>query len=349
MRIRIDRDLPVPIPVQIQGQIEYGVSNGDFPPGSRLPSVRELAEALGVSPVTISSVYRELAERNLIETTRGRGTFVRDPGAEEDVACGQDTWLDMDIARLLDRADRRGVDRSDLVARVQRAASVEPETGRPLHIAFVGVYLDATHTYAAALRPYLRARDTLAVTTFADLASRPEANSAIDRAELVLTFAHREHELAPYLGGDVVVRTVHLIPSSRTRTALAELDPRSRVVLVSSIPEFLPTFRSSFERLASHVADVVPLSSADPAFRSVLELADVVIYGTGSEQLAREVPPHVRVFEYRHEPDPIHIERSLLPVLAQLRRHRDGAPSPTRTGRAADAEEPRAKSGSPRR
>lgn len=348
MRIRVDRDLPVPIPVQIQGQIEYGVSNGDFPPGSRLPSVRELAETLGVSPVTISTVYRELAERDLIETTRGRGTFVRDPGCETDVASGCDAWLDMDIARLLDRADRHGVDRSDLVARVQRAASVGLQTGRPLRIVFVGVYLEATHTYAAALRPYLRAGDTLAVTTFADLASRPEGHDALDRADLVLTFAHRERELAPFLGGDVVVRTVHLIPSARTRTALAELDPRGRVILASSLPEFLPTFRSSFERFASHVADVVPVCSADPSFRSVLELADVVIYGTGSDEVTRNVPPHVRVFEYRHEPDPIHIERSLLPVLAQLRRRRHGPPSQSGADEAADVPGPHPESVAPR-
>jgi hypothetical protein len=31
MRIRIDRELPVPVPLQLQGQIEFGVTNGDFP------------------------------------------------------------------------------------------------------------------------------------------------------------------------------------------------------------------------------------------------------------------------------------------------------------------------------
>jgi len=349
MRIRVDRDLPVPIPVQIQGQIEYGVSNGDFPPGSRLPSVRELAETLRVSPMTISTVYRELAERNLIETTRGRGTFVRDPGSEADETSAGDAWLDVQIAGLVDRADRHGVDRSDLVARVQRAASVGLEAARPLRIVFVGVYLEATETYAAALRPYLRARDVLTVTTFADLASDPGANSALDDADLVLTFAHRERELVPFIEGDVVVRTVHLIPSPRTRSAVAELDPRIRVVLASSIPEFLPTFRSSFERFASHVAQVVPVSSADPSFRSVLELADVVIYGTGSEEVARDAPPHARVFEYRHEPDPVHVERSLLPVLAQLRRRLHGPPSPGGSGGAADADARDAESASPRR
>ncbi|MEI2422099.1 GntR family transcriptional regulator, partial [Arthrospira platensis SPKY2] len=75
MPIRIDRDLPVPVPLQLQGQIEYGVTSGDFPPGSRLPSVRELAADLGVSPVTVSAVYRRLRSAGLIDGAPGRGTF----------------------------------------------------------------------------------------------------------------------------------------------------------------------------------------------------------------------------------------------------------------------------------
>ena len=331
MRIRIDRDLPVPVPVQIQGQIEYGMSTGDFPAGSRLPSVRELSHELGVSPVTVGSVYRALAERNLIETHRGRGTFVRSRGpATADPPPAQTEPLDEAIARLLARADRQGVPRSELVARVHRAASIDAPASRPLRIVFVGVFQEVTRAYASVIRPHLHPDDRLEVVVFDRLRVDPDAERHIAAADLILTFAHREHELAPHLPAGARTATVRLIPSARTRTELAELDPRTRLCLVSEIPEFLPTFRRSIERYAPHVSQVSAALLNDPDLDASLDQADVVVYGTGSERVVALLPPHLRAFEHRHEPDPLHLERTLLPWIARTRRSVAGGVSPPR-------------------
>lgn len=50
-------------------------------PGTRLPTHRALAEALGVTIGTVSRAYAEAERRGLVEATVGRGTFVR--GAAE--------------------------------------------------------------------------------------------------------------------------------------------------------------------------------------------------------------------------------------------------------------------------
>jgi DNA-binding transcriptional regulator YhcF (GntR family) len=76
MKLSVDRDLPVPLGVQLRGLIEYGITCGELLPGARLPSVRELAEELGVAPMTVSQVYRELRDGGLIEARAGLGTFV---------------------------------------------------------------------------------------------------------------------------------------------------------------------------------------------------------------------------------------------------------------------------------
>ena len=53
------------------------ISSGDLAPGDRLPTVRELAAELGVSPATVSHGWQALAAAGLI-TSRGRsGSFVR--------------------------------------------------------------------------------------------------------------------------------------------------------------------------------------------------------------------------------------------------------------------------------
>ena len=52
------------------------VASGRLPPGSAVPSVRELARSLRVNPATVSKAYRRLSEAGLLTVRRGEGTFV---------------------------------------------------------------------------------------------------------------------------------------------------------------------------------------------------------------------------------------------------------------------------------
>ena len=76
MPFNIDPDLPVPLGVQLRGVIEYGIVGGQLQPGERLPPVRSMARRLGIAPMTVSQVYKELKAAGLIETRQGHGTFV---------------------------------------------------------------------------------------------------------------------------------------------------------------------------------------------------------------------------------------------------------------------------------
>lgn len=57
-------------------KIEAMIRSGEFPEGSKLPTHRELAKQLETTPITVAKAYKELAEKQLIESFVGRGSFV---------------------------------------------------------------------------------------------------------------------------------------------------------------------------------------------------------------------------------------------------------------------------------
>ena len=64
-------------------------ASGELRQGTRLPTHRDLADALGVTVGTISRAYAEAARRGLISGEVGRGTFVRGPLPESTADDGE--------------------------------------------------------------------------------------------------------------------------------------------------------------------------------------------------------------------------------------------------------------------
>jgi DNA-binding transcriptional regulator YhcF (GntR family) len=80
--ISVNRGLGVPLVTQIRDQILSAISTGDLPPGERLPTVRQLAEFLGINRNTVAQAYRLLEYDGHVITRAGGGTIVAgDPNA----------------------------------------------------------------------------------------------------------------------------------------------------------------------------------------------------------------------------------------------------------------------------
>ena len=65
-----------PIYAQLIEQIKVGIVTGAFPPGERLPSVRDLATEAGVNPNTMQRALAELERDGLVHSQRTTGRFV---------------------------------------------------------------------------------------------------------------------------------------------------------------------------------------------------------------------------------------------------------------------------------
>ncbi|MBS3810477.1 MAG: GntR family transcriptional regulator [Halanaerobiales bacterium] len=76
--MKIEFNTSKPIYEQVIDEIKRQIARGEIEPNGKLPSQRELAKEIEVNPNTVQRAYREMENQNLVETKRGRGTFVKD-------------------------------------------------------------------------------------------------------------------------------------------------------------------------------------------------------------------------------------------------------------------------------
>lgn len=76
MKIIISNHLDSPIYAQIEDQIREQILSGELAEGTVLPSIRKLASETGVSVITTTRAYSDLAEEGFIGTIPGKGTIV---------------------------------------------------------------------------------------------------------------------------------------------------------------------------------------------------------------------------------------------------------------------------------
>jgi DNA-binding transcriptional MocR family regulator len=74
--IRLVQDVPTSLYRQIADQITQAVHEGLIQPGERLPPIRQLADLLMVSPITVTRAYQTLAQEGVATGQIGRGTFI---------------------------------------------------------------------------------------------------------------------------------------------------------------------------------------------------------------------------------------------------------------------------------
>jgi GntR family transcriptional regulator len=73
----VDPRSGVPLYLQLIEQVKRAVALGTLAAGEQLPTVKALAVDLTVNPNTVARAYRELERDQVIETSPGRGSFVR--------------------------------------------------------------------------------------------------------------------------------------------------------------------------------------------------------------------------------------------------------------------------------
>ena len=108
----------IPIYAQIVDEMTMRIASGQYPPGGKLPSVRDLALEAGVNPNTMQRALAELERRELVHSERTSGRFVTE---EEEIL----NTLHEDLAKryfeeFADKLHKIGMSGEDIAEAVKR-------------------------------------------------------------------------------------------------------------------------------------------------------------------------------------------------------------------------------------
>ena len=113
MEITVDIDSPVPQFEQLIGQIKAAVTSGVLRPGDALPSIRQLANDLGLNSKTVAKAYQLLTRDEVIETKGYRGTYVH-PKAKANCKFDLQAWTLGKLSEAIDELREAGVTDSEI-------------------------------------------------------------------------------------------------------------------------------------------------------------------------------------------------------------------------------------------
>ncbi len=109
-----------PMYLQIMDQIKSLVAHGDWQPGEKVPSIRELAVASKVSVITVKRAYQELERDGVLLTQPGVGSFVAKNKQLGDQIMKQE--IDKHLSNALAHAKTFGLSLEQLMTRLKKLA-----------------------------------------------------------------------------------------------------------------------------------------------------------------------------------------------------------------------------------
>ena len=110
----------VPIYRQLIDQVETLVAGGRLEPGDLVPSVRQVAAALGVNPMTVSKAWSRLEADGVLIRDRGRGMVVAARRAAVSLADRREEVQPL-VDRVVTHALHLGLTPAQLVALVRES------------------------------------------------------------------------------------------------------------------------------------------------------------------------------------------------------------------------------------
>ncbi len=114
----------VAVYAQIENEVQFAIASGRVKGGDQLPSLKELADRLGINFNTVAKAYRDLEVMGYVSTRRGMGVFIN-RGVEDQCRERCRASVVGRLHEVVAEAKAAGLSLSDLKEVVQKCLSVD--------------------------------------------------------------------------------------------------------------------------------------------------------------------------------------------------------------------------------
>lgn len=112
MLIKLDFKSDLPIYVQLRNQIVIGIGTGELELGEKLPTVRQMAEDLGINAMTVNKAYAALKNEGFIAIDRRHGATVSPSWLGRE---GYKEKLEQELTLVISEASLRGIGKEEFM------------------------------------------------------------------------------------------------------------------------------------------------------------------------------------------------------------------------------------------
>lgn len=309
----IDKSSKIPLYLQLKDLIQYYISTGAFRENQQLPTVSELAAQVGITFETVRKAYKELERDGLIESTRGRGTFVSGHGRQRTSAVSRKN-AEADLAQslkiTLKQLMEQGLDASKLTSLFQETLR-EAIAEQPRQIIiFTECNELQVRTISETLVESLKVEIKPVLLNKLQEEIRYLSRLAIEPAAVVTTGFHLKEVRKLLSDTRIPVDFVITRMSPQTRRALDAFDKSARFGFICRDEESVPLYKDLLKSELDLRADLSSCTLADPrAVRSLLGSLDVLLVSPPVfEQIKKISPGKLKIFNVFDWIDPLSLQ-----------------------------------------
>lgn len=312
----------IPIYLQVKNYILDKIRTGEYRPGTKIPTERELASELGISRNTVSSAYKELLLEGVLEAKQGRGTFVKAAsdqlGAGEEVSGSRRERL----VKIIDDAMNKVVELGFSLEHFSMIANIRAKEKmmavKELRVAVV----DCAEEF---IQRFIRQIDQTANVCFEPVILRElEAGlvsvELLKACDMVVTTLDHQATVAALMGTTNKLVAVATVPNLDAVIKLARLPANTEVAVVARSAAFTTKLRLLLEKTSfnNDLTFVAHQTDDKQELASLLRRYKVVVVSEEREMLVRQLGDEEQdVITFYYEIDRGSLNQVMMQLVAQ--------------------------------
>ena len=309
----------IPIYLQVKNFILEKVKSGQYQPGFKIPTERDLSTELGISRNTVSAAYKELLLEGVLEARQGRGTFVKvttDDAPHETSGSRRGRLI-----KIIDDAMAKVVELGFTVDQFAAIASIraieKTQSIRELRVAVVDCAPEYIQRFISQIGQ--SANVCFESVILSELISGKVAIDLLCACDVIVTTLEHQAVVTGLMGNTNKLLAVATVPSLEAVIKLARLPVNTKVAIVARTRAFMERLEVLLEKAAINHLDMVLIQCQDPKeIQHLVADYSVLIVSEERESLVKQVAlNHQDVITFYYEIDRGSLNQVMMKLVSQ--------------------------------